>query len=56
MLERFLKIVDSIRHAFQDLNSNLLEENNLVVLNDLLVALKPIKLAIEALGRQMSIF
>ena len=52
MLERFLKIVDSIRHALQDLNSNLLNENNLHVLNDLLVALKPIKLAIEALGRQ----
>lgn len=50
MLERFLKIVDSIRKALQDLNSKLLNENNLLVLKDLLDAIKPIKLAIEALG------
>lgn len=52
MLERFLKIVDSIRQALHDLNSTLLDDSNIHILTDIFKALKPIKLAVEALGRR----
>ncbi|XP_017768021.1 PREDICTED: uncharacterized protein LOC108556411 [Nicrophorus vespilloides] len=52
MTERFLKIVDSVRNALRDLSSlHLLNDDNIPILWNICNALKPIKLAVEALSR-----
>ena len=53
MVERFLKVVDKVWKALEDFCSlTLLNENNVPVFSNICNALKPIKLAAEALGRR----
>ena len=53
MVERFLKVVDSVRKALKHLSSlTLLKDNNVPILSNNFNALTPIKLAAEALSRR----
>lgn len=53
ILERFLKIYDSILKALGDLNcSNYINNDYLAIICDLVNTLKPVKIAEETLGRR----
>lgn len=53
MLDRFLAIFDSVQKALNDLNAlNMLDNKKIDILKHIHNMLKPIKLAVEALGRR----
>ena len=53
MLERFIKLYDSIKKALRDLNcTSYFNDEYMTIIRELVSALKPIKVAVEALGRR----